>query len=132
MIATFLWCFYMLAVYLITMLLMIITIPKSIDNSNEYLPIKSIFILIKLLERVFSFYEIIDAKLIGLIVFLVANLLTGLINLSIRTSAYNQYSSLAILHLHALASVGSGYLIYYIAHKSKIKNKTHSVKKILV
>ena len=69
--------------------------------------------MITFLKRVFAFSEIVDSKLIGLIIFLNANILTGLINLSIITKMLSTFSSLIVLILHAFVSIGSGYSIYY-------------------
>ena len=114
MISTFLWAFAILLIYTITTLLLR---TKQTENS-QYFQVEKVDeevmpVLIKILERTFAFYEIVDSKLIGLIIFLNSNILTGIINLSIDTKNVSNVGSLLILIFHAFFSIGSGYSIYY-------------------
>ena len=95
---------------------------KYQSNVNESITLKEYqHIIVNLLNKIFSFYETIDSKLIGLIVFLNSNLLTGLVNLTIDTREVRAFGSVMILILHALASVGSGFLIYHLFNILKKK-----------
>ena len=117
MIGTFLWLFQIIANYLITIILFKL-INK--DNLKEININNQITNIIQLLENTYSFVEIVDSKLVGLCIFLIANVLTGLINLSIFTRTVSDFLSLIILIMHSFASVGiafSGY--YYLYFKSR-------------
>ncbi len=55
-----------------------------------------------LLDKSNSFYKIVDAKLIGLIIFLIANIQTGLINITINTRYVSTKTAFFILSIHSL------------------------------
>ena len=118
MISTFLWAFAILIVCMITKFLFLLakrSEKNQIQQFDDYESIEfktRLQVIMSLLKRIFSFYEIIDSKFIGLIVFLNSNILTGLVNLSTDTKEFSVFGSMVILILHAFASVGSGYLIY--------------------
>ena len=125
MIGTFLWLFQIIANYLITIILFKLINKDSWKEINMNTQITNI---IKLLEEAYSFVEIIDSKLVGLCIFLIANVLTGLINLSIDTRNVSDFLSLIILSLHALASVGialSGY--YYLYFKKSCEKLNNDI-----
>jgi hypothetical protein len=112
MISTFLWAFAILLIYILTTLLL------TTKQTEKYFQVEMVDeevmpALVKILERTFAFFEIVDSKLIGLIIFLNSNILTGIINLSIDTKNVSTVGSLLILISHAFISVGSGYSIYY-------------------
>ncbi len=65
------------------------------------------------LSRIFSFVAISDSKFIGLIIFLISNLLTGLINLSINTLKVSDLNAFLILASYSFASFLIPFLIYY-------------------
>ena len=98
MISTFLWLFHIVLHYLITIILFKL-INK--DNSNESNLNHQITNITRLLESGYSFFEIVDSKLVGLSIFLFANVLTGLINLSIYTRTVSDLLSLVILIMHS-------------------------------
>lgn len=123
MISTFLWLFHIVLHYLITIILFKV-INK--DNLNETNLNHQITNITKLLENAYSFFEIVDSKLVGLCIFLIANVLTGLINLSIYTRTVSDYFSLIILILHSFASVGfafSGYYYLYFKRRNHFSNE---------
>ena len=64
------------------------------------------------LRQIFSFAEIIDSKYIGLVNFLISNLLTGLVNLSINTIKISDLTSILILTGYCFASFSITFLVY--------------------
>jgi uncharacterized membrane protein len=126
LISTFLWAFAILQLYMITMFFIVKT-KKSQEFPYiqiEKYDLENLPAMISILQRAFAFYEIIDSKLIGLIIFLNSNILTGLVNLSIDTRNVSPINSILILILHAFLSVGSGYLVYFYF---KFYKNSHSV-----
>lgn len=75
-------------------------------------------LIYSLLENVYSMSIIIDSKFIGLILFLVANISTGLVNLSISTENCISFISLVILQAHAFLSVGISFYVYIFLNKN--------------
>ena len=123
MIGTFLWLFQIIANYLITIILFKL-INK--DNLKEININSQITNIIQLLQNTYSFVEIVDSKLVGLSIFLIANVLTGLINLSIYTRTVSDLLSLVILIMHSFASVGiafSGYYYLYFKNGNNFSNE---------
>ena len=115
LISTFLWAFAILQIYVITMFFIVKT-KKSQEFPYiqiEKYDLENLPAMISILQRAFAFFEIIDSKLIGLIIFLNSNILTGLVNLSINTRNVSPINSILFLILHAFLSVGSGYLVYF-------------------
>ena len=70
--------------------------------------------LIHQLRQVCSFVEIVDSKFIGLFVFLLSNVLTGLINLSINTLNVKDNVAMLILNAYCLVSFGIPYFSYFM------------------
>ena len=70
-----------------------------------------------LLEKAYSFVSIIDSKLVGLAVFLIANIFTGLINLTIATVRVSTSLALLILFINALVSTFIPFLVYYLFYR---------------
>ncbi len=62
----------------------------------------------------FSFVEIIDSQFIGLVVFLLSNVLTGAVNLSINTLKVNNLPAFGILSAYCFVSFAVPYLLYFI------------------
>lgn len=77
--------------------------------------------LMHLMDESFSFVRIIDSKFIGLQVFLVSNVLTGLVNLIINTLTTPVYLSFLIICLYSLFSFGLPYIYFYIFVSKKPK-----------
>ena len=133
MISTFLWAFIILIIYVVTISLLLTA--KETEKSQyfviEKLDLEILPVLITVVKRAFAFYEIVDSRFIGLIIFLNANILTGLINLSINTKKTLPPISLLILILHAFLSIGSGYLVYYYFKFYRSENNLRSIKNIV-
>ena len=126
MICTAFWAFSILQIYVITMFFIVKT-KKSQEFPYiqiEKYDLDNLPAVISILQRAFGFSEIVDSKLIGLIIFLNSNILTGLVNLSIDTRNVSPTNSILILILHAFLSVGSGYLVYFYF---KFYKNSHSV-----
>ena len=82
---------------------------------------KQIFIEKELL-KVFSFPYIIDSKFIGLVVFLISNLLTGFVNLSMNTLYVSGFYSFLILcayNFMAYFIPFMGYYYFYCVYNKK-------------
>ena len=129
MICTAFWAFSILQIYVITMFFIVKT-KKSQEFPYiqiEKYDLENLPAMISILQRAFGFSVIIDSKLIGLIIFLNSNILTGLVNLSIYTRDVPPIVSLIILILHAFLSVGSGYLVYYYFKFYRNNNKTKNI-----
>ena len=78
------------------------------------------------LSQAFSFVEISDSKYIGLVIFLISNLLTGFVNLSINTLRTSDLDSFLILSLYCLVSFMIPFFLHYqfrFKHNEKIKTK---------
>ena len=63
--------------------------------------------------KTFSFHYIIDSKFIGLFVFLLSNVLTGVINLNIKTLYVETNFAFLILIFYNLVSYLIPFLFYY-------------------
>ncbi len=72
--------------------------------------------------KIFSFPYIVDSKFIGLIVFLLSNILTGLINLTTNTLVVSNVYSFLILNLYTFVAYFLPYLGYYYYYNNN-KNK---------
>ena len=83
---------------------------------------KKIDEIVSKLSETFSFAEITDAKYIGLLIFLLSNVLTGCVNLTMNTLQTNSTNSFLILSIYSLISFGIPFIIhYYFSFKKKIK-----------
>ena len=100
MMSTLLLALFMTSILIVAKLFM----PEN-ETQSESLSAK--------LSRIFSFVAISDSKFIGLIVFLISNLLTGLINLSINTLNISDLNAFLILASYSFASFSIPFLIYY-------------------
>lgn len=65
------------------------------------------------LENAFSFVDLVDSKLIGLAVFLIANVFTGLVNLAFETKKLPTFTSLFILFANSFVSTLIPFVFYY-------------------
>jgi hypothetical protein len=126
MICTSFWAFSILQIYVITMFFILKTkkSQKLPYIQIERYDLENLPAMVKILQSAFGFSEIVDSKLIGLIIFLNSNILTGLVNLSINTRDVSPINSLLILILHAIISVFGGYSIYYYFKFYRNNNKT--------
>ena len=70
------------------------------------------------LDLIFSFLKIIDAKYIGLYVFLFSNVLTGIVNLIMETIYMNDLSAFLIVSTYIMLVISTSYFFYF----NKIKN----------
>lgn len=95
----------LLALFMITILLMAKTYLNDPNAKSKEINFR--------LSQTFSFAEIIDSKYIGLVNFLISNLLTGLINLSMNTIKISDLSSFLIVSIYCLATFSITFLIYY-------------------
>jgi hypothetical protein len=102
--------FYMLTIVLAARVLNSKKQPNSTQDN-----------LIYQLRQICSFVEIVDSKFIGLFVFLLCNVLTGLVNLSINTLNTKDNVAMIILNIYCLVSFGVPYLVYFLtkAHRKK-------------
>ena len=75
---------------------------------------KKIFVnLIYLLENSFSFVEIIDSKFIGLFIFVFANILTGLVNLTMHPHERSEFEGYFIMCVYTFLSLFVPFFYYY-------------------
>ena len=81
-----------------------------------------------LLERSFSFIEIVDSKFIGLAIFMISNYFTGIVNLLIKTRAQNAYVSFLIIILNSIVFTLLPFFVYY----KNIQSAYEKHKKLLV
>ena len=91
---------------------------KELDQMD-----KQILIELQLL-KVFSFPHIVDSKFVGLVVFLISNLLTGIVNLSINTLYVANVSAFIIICIYNFVVYFLPYLGYYyilIVNKKKVE-----------
>ena len=79
-------------------------------------------VLIKL-RFIFSFAVIIDSKYVGLVTFLISNLLTGAVNLSVNTLEINSLVSILILFIYSFASFALPILFYYLINFKYLDNE---------
>jgi uncharacterized membrane protein (DUF4010 family) len=119
----------LLLCFMITILFVAIMYKKLIDkqsslsgNDKNELSLMDKQILIEQhIVKIFSFPFIVDSKFIGLIIFLLSNLLTGLVNLTVNTLAVDNLYSFFILNAYAFVAYFLPYLAYY--HYYHYKNK---------
>lgn len=74
-----------------------------------------------LFNETFSFAKIIDSKFVGLIVFLISNLMTGIINLNIKTIYVSDIYALIIILFYIFLTFGSSFIFYRIFIFKSIK-----------
>ena len=110
MIGTIIWMSQVVLHYLVTIFLFKL-INK--DNLNETNINNKITNITKLLESAYSFFEIVDSKLVGLCIFLIANIFIFVINLNINAKNFSDFFSLIILSMYSFASVSIPFLGYY-------------------
>lgn len=79
--------------------------------------------VLHLQDACFSFVKIMDSKLVGLAVFLIANLFTGLVNLSIESQKTQPLLALTIIFSNSLVSTFLPFLAFYINKRFCIKDQ---------
>lgn len=95
-------------------------LKKNHTSSTKTVDIRQHVInLIYLLESAFQFVETVDSKFIGLLVFLIANLSTGIANMTLYTLNITDLDSILILHLHSFVSTAIPFSLYYFYLKPK-------------
>lgn len=93
---------------------------KHLKNKNEDIQ-NAIKTCSFFLENAFSFVDVLDSKMIGLSVFLISNVFTGLVNLSMRTRIIADVFALLILFLNSFVSTLIPFVFYFYCF---LKNKT--------
>ena len=91
---------------------------KELDQMDKQILIE------QQLLKVFSFPHIVDSKFVGLVVFLISNLLTGIVNLSINTLYVANVSAFIIICIYNFVVYFLPYLGYYyilIVNKKKVE-----------
>lgn len=111
------WTFSLLGIILVATISSNIALKSQQSDLNMSDSQKK-HLIYSLLENVYSMSIIIDSKFIGLILFLVANISTGLVNLSISTENCISFISLVILQAHAFLSVGISFYVYIFLNKN--------------
>lgn len=84
--------------------LFIFKLWQQINNDNFEL----------MINQTFSFAKIIDSKFIGLILFIISNLMTGIINLNIKTIYTSNFFAMIILICYVFCSFIISYFFYNI------------------
>ena len=120
------WTFSLLGIILVAKISTNITL-KSQQSDLSMSDLQKKHLIFSLLENVYSMSIIIDSKFIGLILFLVANISTGLVNLSITTENCNSFISLVILHAHAFFSVGISFYMYIFLNKNTNRDSSDRI-----
>lgn len=124
-------CIVLLTFYMITILqtakfFTISAVEESEDKPSEdksvELSKKSIKEMLIKLRLIFSFAVVIDSKYTGLLLFLVSNLLTGAVNLSINTLNTPDMTALAIMFVYSFASFAIPTLFFYYFNFKKNLN----------
>ena len=73
-------------------------------------------------DFIFSNIRIVDSKFIGLFIFILSNLLTGIVNLTINTLKVDNLYSLAIIDVYIAVII---YFSYSIYSRLQPKSKKH-------
>ncbi|CAF0997656.1 unnamed protein product [Brachionus calyciflorus] len=74
------------------------------------------------LDESFSFQKIADSKFAGLLIFLISNLLTGLVNITIRTLYTSDFLAVVILCVYTLITFIAPFILFEFLNLKKIKN----------
>jgi hypothetical protein len=92
------------------------------DKSGSYKNLQNSIINVNYhLDMVMSFVQIIDSRMIGLIVFGFANLFTGIVNISIETHKVNDLNSFLILTLYMVLTLAFSFQSFYELNVEKFK-----------
>ena len=118
----------LLVCYMITILLMaklytsVHAGPKLISDKD--LSKDAVQEIVSMLKQTFSFAEINDSKFIGLLTFLISNLATGIVNLSMNTLHTSDPVALVIICGHCFISFAIPFAFYYSIHVRKDFSKS--------
>ena len=123
MIGAFLWAFGMLVIYALIMIMHVVFKKAPGSTFSSLHKQESEMLIISMLNLLFYFQQIIDSKYVGLIVFLNANIFTGLFNMIFNAKYFSTNVSLLIISLYGILSIGSGCLVYDIIDYCKNKKK---------
>lgn len=66
-----------------------------------------------------TYANIFDSKWIGLFIFVFSNILTGVVNLTIKTREASDSLALLIMSVYIMVAYYSGYFLYKTINKSK-------------
>ena len=102
---------------IVIIVLFVFRLWQQINNQNLEL----------LINQTFSFAKLLDSKFIGLILFMVSNLMTGIINLNIKTIYTSDFISMIIILCYIFCSFFISYFFYNIFNL-KEKKKTDKLK----
>jgi hypothetical protein len=115
---TFGWALYLIGIILMAKFLTHLAFNSQIDKDLVQSQKKDT-IIVNLLESTYSMSIIIDSKFIGIILFLVANISTGIVNLNLNTKVFDTFYSLVLLHVHSLIFVLISFFIYKRFNKKR-------------
>jgi hypothetical protein len=80
----------------------------SIEQANAFS-----IILIENLEKSYSFFEIVDSKLMGLLIFMISNYYTGALNLLIETRSQSSFVAFLLIILNCFVFTFIPFYINY-------------------
>jgi hypothetical protein len=89
---------------------------KSVESKTKLQIELNLNQLIFILEKAFWFFEIMASKFIGLLAFLLANILTLCANLAISPPTYSTWSAEVILLFHSSVSTFLPFLYYKLKY----------------
>lgn len=120
--AAFLWfSICVMNIFMTKMILHLMNVERTSPSKSSPNEINNtIKMCLFYLENSFSFVEVVDSKMIGLFIFLISNVFTGLINLSFKTREMSDLFALIILGLNSFISTLIPFIFYYFYF---IKNK---------
>ena len=109
---TFFWMITLLAILILT--LISYNFIQKCSRGDRIPSEKKIFVnLIYLLNNSFSLIEIIDSKFIGLFIFVLANIFTGLVNLTMHPHKRSEFEGYFIMCVYTFLSLFIPFFYYY-------------------
>lgn len=73
------------------------------------------------LDKIFSFFSIMDSKFMGIFNFFLSNILTGIVNLAVNTLRISQPLALLILSVYSFISFAIPFILYRSLMEKRIK-----------